>query len=216
MFKKILFLTAVFVLGLGLSTNVNTSAAANNPSKDLSFKAEKELYVKELSNLSSEEVIENFQRIDKQYDIGEVFSLKDQTFIEMYAIKTSPSEIGTFNVVNQPVKKTMMVDGITIIVDGTIFHNISGKLLQNFGASQLKTATTSRVDRVTSVVTKVHHNAFGAIGSEGLGKVYDDIVSTSGKNSTLHATKNYTAIVAYAYTWYQVTVKHTGGTFTVQ
>lgn len=106
-------------------------------------------------------------------------------------------------------------NGVTVKVSGTINDDIQNVINQSFGASNLKTSTTKGASKVSSVKTRVHLNAYGLVGSGGIGKVYSVALSTSGKNSTLNGTKKYTEVVAYAPTWATATVKHSGGTFTV-
>lgn len=209
MFKKLGFLvmTLVFVIGFSFST-------VSADSTDLSTELEKEKYKEELSNLTTEEINENFKRIDEEYEIGEEFSLKDQKFIEMYAVKPkNESEITPF--AQKKINKSRTVDGITVKINGYIKDDIQNLINQSFGASNLKTSTTKGASKVTSVKTTVHHNAYGLVGSGGIGKVYTGTISKSGKNTTLNATKKYTGIVAYASTWASVTVNYKGGKFTI-
>ncbi|MBR7795124.1 hypothetical protein GT022_03570 [Agaribacter marinus] len=175
--------------------------------------SEKEKYKKEMSNLTQEEIYENFIKIDQEYDIGEEFSLKDQAFIEMYAKPVDSWEITPFK--SKKISGSKSQNGVTVKVSGTIKDDIQNVINQSFGASNLKTSTTKGASKVKSVKTTVHHTAYGLIGSGGVGKVYSGTLSTSGKNSTLTGTKRYTAVVAYASTWATATVKHSGGTFTV-
>ena len=201
--KKWLVLTMPFVLLLGFTFNGTANA---------STKGSEEAYKKELSMLTEEEKISYFERIDQEYTIGEKFSLKDQTFVEMYAEK--PNTSGISLLASETISGSKTSNGVTVKVSGTIKDNIQNIINQIFTASNLK-STTAGASKVTSVKTVVYHNAYGLVGSDGIGKVYSGSLSTSGKNTTLSATKKYTGIVAYASTWCTVTVKHTGGTFTI-
>lgn len=200
-------LVLAFVFGIILPS---TSFASTD------LKTEKESYEKELSGLTQEEVIANFERIDQEYDIGEEFSLKDQTFVEMYATPIPQNDdLIITPLASKYVSGTRTVNGITVTVSGTIKDDIQNVINQSFGASNLRTRTTAGSSKVSSIKTTVHHNAYGLVGSGGIGKVYSGTLSTTGKNSTLNGTKRYTAVVAYASTWATATVKHSGGTFTV-
>jgi len=66
-------------------------------------------------------------------------------------------------------------------------------------------------NRVTSVKPKINHDAYGVVGSGGIGKVYSG--NMSGTGYSLSGSKKYTGLVAYSATWVEVTVNHTGGTF---
>lgn len=200
------FLILIVALAFGFILPVTSFASTD------SGHTSEEKYKEELSNLTQEEIHENFQRIDEEYDIGEEFSLKDQTFIKMYA-KPVDSKVSVLK--SKKISGSKTQNGVTVKVSGTIKDDIQNVINQSFGASNLKTSTTKGASKVSSVKTTVHHNAYGLVGSGGIGKVYSGTLSTSGKNSTLNGTKRYTAVVAYASTWATATVKHSGGTFTV-
>lgn len=214
MVKKLLFLAMPFVLMLGLISNITANAASNVSEEDYSsqtVEAEKKAYKEELSNLTQAEKVAYFERIDQEYNIGEEFSLKDQTFVEMYA-----KPVGGMSLfATKSISGSKTANGVTVKVSGSLKDDIQNVINQSFGASNLKTSTTAGASKVTSVKTVVYHNAYGLVGSGGIGKVYSGSISTSGKNTTLTATKKYTAVVAYASTWCTVTVNHTGGSFTV-
>lgn len=196
-----------FIFVLGLTFNFEVNAASDQ----ITLEDQKQAYKEELANLTQDEVIANFERINKQYAMEEPFSAKDQTFIEMYAKK--PSAMTLF--ASKSISGSNSSNGVTVKVSGTIKDDIQNVVNQSFSASNLKTSTTAGASKVSSVKTVVYHNAYGLVGSGGVGKVYSGTLSTSGKNTTLTATKRYTAVVAYASTWCTVTVKHSGGTFTV-
>lgn len=208
--KKSLFMVLVTALILGV-TLPSTSFASTKVNSETETK--EKLYEEELSDLTQEEINSNFERIDKEYVIGEQFSIKDQTFIEMYAKPMNTGGMTIFKTSKVSASKT--VKGITVKINGAIKDDIQNVINQSFGAINLKTSTTAGASKVTSVKTVVNHNAYGLVGSDGVGKVYSGSVSTTGKNSTLDSTKKYTAIVAYASTWATVTVNHTGGSFTI-
>jgi len=196
-----------FIFVLGLTFNFEVNAASDQ----ITVEDQKQAYKEELANLTQDEVIANFERIDKEYAMEEPFSVKDQIFIEMYAKK--PSAMTLF--ASKSISGSNSSNGVTVKVSGTIKDDIQNVVNQSFSASNLKTSTTAGASKVSSVKTVVYHNAYGLVGSGGVGKVYSGTLSTSGKNTTLTATKRYTAVVAYASTWCTVTVKHSGGTFTV-
>ncbi|GAB1809288.1 MULTISPECIES: hypothetical protein [Priestia] len=207
MLKKFLVLAMPFIFVLGLTFNFEVNAASDQ----ITVEDQKQAYKEELANLTQDEVIANFERIDKEYAMEEPFSAKDQTFIEMYAKKPSAMTLFT----SKSISGSNSSNGVTVKVSGTIKDDIQNVVNQSFSASNLKTSTTAGASKVSSVKTVVYHNAYGLVGSGGVGKVYSGTLSTSGKNTTLTATKRYTAVVAYASTWCTVTVKHSGGTFTV-
>lgn len=206
--KKSFFILVAVVLAIGFILPTTSFA-----STDSTQTAETEKYKEELSNLTDEEVSENFKRIDRDYDIGEVFSLKDQTFVQMYAEPVVSSPITAF--ASKKVSGSRTVSGMTVKINGTLKHDINNILNQSFGASNLKTRTTKGYSKIRSIKTTVRHTAYGLIGSGGIGKVYSGSLSTSGKNSTLNGTKRYTAVVAYANTEASAVVNYSGGTFTV-
>jgi len=205
--KKFLVLAMPFIFVLGLTFNFEVNAASDQ----ITVEDQKQAYKEELANLTQDEVIANFERIDKEYAMEEPFSVKDQIFIGMYAKK--PSAMTLF--ASKSISGSNSSNGVTVKVSGTIKDDIQNVVNQSFSASNLKTGTTAGASKVSSVKTVVYHNAYGLVGSGGVGKVYSGTLSTSGKNTTLTATKRYTAVVAYASTWCTVIVKHSGGTFTV-
>lgn len=206
MFKKTSMLVFSFIFFLGFLNSTVNAETINNTTETGKYK-------EELTDLTEEEVNERFSEIDKNYDLGEEFSKKDQAFIEMYAKPVNSSGIELFK--SKKVSSSRTVNGITVKVNGTINANVNGIINQSFGASNLKTRTTAGSSKVNSVKTKVHHNAYGLVGSNGVGKVYTGSISASGKNNTINSTKKYTANVVYASTWVEATVKYKGGTFTV-
>lgn len=207
--KLLIILIAVFTIGILLPS---ASFASTQSSNDTNTTEEEEKYKEELSNLTQEEITSNFERINQEYDIGEVFSPKDQTFVKMYAEPVNSQEITTLGSTNIYGSET--VNGITVEVSGTIGHDIQNIINHSFFGN-LQTNTTAGSDQVSSVETVVQHEAYGLIGSDGIGKVYSGSISSSGANNTLNATENYSGIVAYAVTTATVTVNHSGGTFTV-
>jgi|SRR5699024_7975933 len=210
MFKKLSMLVVLFILTLGLVANTASAETADSSTKDV------DKYKDELANLSEEEVSEKFSEIDERYDMEEEFSKKDQAFIEMYAKPVE--EDGSHNITpfkSENVSGSKTVNGITVKVNGTVNINVQGIINQSFGASNLKTRTTAGGSKVKSVTTKVNHNAYGLVGSGGVGKVYSGSITGTGKNHTLNTTKKYTGNVAYGKTWTETTVNYNGGTFTV-
>lgn len=201
-----MFLIVSFALVLGFTGNVFADSSSMEQIK-------KEEYQEELSNLNDTEVAENFKRIDEEYEIGEEFSLKDQTFVEMYAKAVDQNSVELFK--SSKFNRSKTVNGITVKVSGTIYDDIQNVINQSFGATNLKTSTTAGASKVKSVKTTVHHNAYGLVGSGGVGKVYSGSISKSGKNNTIDSRKRYTAVVAYASTWATVSVNYNGGTFTI-
>ncbi|MCY7858735.1 hypothetical protein MOB44_19105 [Bacillus sonorensis] len=213
--KKLLFLAMLLVLTLGFTFNNTTHATSKVSKEDYSSQTEeeKQAYKEKLTNLTQEEIVSNFERINREYNLGEEFSLKDQAFVEMYATPVNPEGVNIL--ATKYISGSKTSNGVTVKVNGNIKDDIQNLINQSFGASNLKTRTTAGASKVTSVKTVVYHNAYGLVGSEGVGKVYSGSISTSGKNTTLSATKRYTAVVAYASTWCTVTVNHKGGTFTI-
>lgn len=210
-FSLVMSLTFISLLSFNVQT-VNADSDFSH-SQEQMLEEQKQIYKNELKNLTLDEIIFNFERIQKEYKVGEVFSLKDQVFIEMYADK--PNSFGVTLYKAHSVFGTKTVNGITVKVEGTIKDDIQNLLKQSFGAYNLRTNTTAGANKVSSVKTVVHHDAYGLIGSSGIGKVYTGSISTSGLNTVFTATERYTGIVAYAATWCTVTVNHSGGTFTI-
>ncbi|OMI25666.1 hypothetical protein BTA31_17765 [Bacillus haynesii] len=214
--KKLLFLGMPLVLTLGFTFSNTTNAVSKDSKEDYSSQTveeQKQAYKEKMTNLSQEEIVSNFERIDREYNIGEEFSLKDQAFVEMYASPANPEDVNIL--ATKYISGSKTSNGVTVKVSGNIKDDIQNLINQSFGASNLKTSTTAGASKVTSVKTEVFHNAYGLVGSGGVGKVYSGSISTSGKNTTLSATKRYSAVVVYASTWCTVTVNHKGGTFTV-
>lgn len=118
-----MFLVIPFALVLSLSVGVTVNATTSSFDEKNSIKAaEQEKYKKELSNLTKEEIRSYFMKIDEDYDVGEPFSLKEQTFIEMYAKPVNPGEINLSKSLRINESKT--VAGITVRVNGVIYDDI--------------------------------------------------------------------------------------------
>ncbi|MCP1452306.1 hypothetical protein [Priestia megaterium] len=160
----------------------------NAASNQITVEDQKQSYKERLANLTRDEVIANFEIFDKEYVMEEPFSFKNQTFVKMYA--KNPSAITLFSLKGISISNSS--NGFTVKVSGTIKDDIQNVFNQSFSTSNLKTSTTA-----------------------GASKAYSGTLSTLGKDTTLTATKRYTAVVAYASTGCTVTVKHSGGTFTV-
>lgn len=208
MFKKFLMLTFSFILILGFTGNMASAEKKFNTNELKNYK-------NELTDLDEEEVNEKFKEINEKYGMEEEFSKKDQAFIEMYAkpVEEDSHKVTPFKSKN--VSNYKKVAGIQVEVAGTLNVDIQNIAKQSYGASNLKTRTTSGASKVKSVTTKVHHQAYGAVGSGGVGKVYTGSITGTGKNHDINSTKSYTANVVYANTFVETTVKYNGGTFTV-
>ncbi|WP_232713389.1 hypothetical protein [Bacillus xiapuensis] len=75
----------------------------------------------------------------------------------------------------------MPKNSVTAKVSGIIKDDIQNVINQSFRASYLKTSTINNASKVASVQTTVYHNAYGLVGSGGIGKVYSGALSASGK-----------------------------------
>src|SRR5699024_4874596 len=109
------FLILIVALAFGFILPVTSFASTD------SVHNYKKKYKEELSNLNQEEIHENFQRIDEEYDIGEEFSLKDQTFIKMYA-KPVDSKVSVLK--SKKISGSKTQNGVTVKVSGTIKDDI--------------------------------------------------------------------------------------------
>ncbi|MFD4704638.1 hypothetical protein ACFWM3_07200 [Gottfriedia sp. NPDC058432] len=209
--KKILYSILSVLLVFSFISRVSAEET-DTTTQNQGINEQKENIKSTFLNLTEEQKIERFSKIDKEYDIGEPFDLEDQVFIEMFAEKQGVQKITPY--ASFPASKSKTVNGVTVKVSGNVSQDINNFINQSFGAN-VKTQTTAGATKVNSIKTVVYHNAYGIVGSKGVGKVYDGTLSTSGKNTTLNATKKYTAVVVYASTWCEVTVNHAAGTFTV-
>ena len=86
------------------------------------------------------------QIIDEEYEIGETFSLKDQTFAEMYAKAVDQNSVELFK--SSKFNRSKTVNGITVKVSGTIYDDSQNIINQSFGATNLKTSTTADARKV--------------------------------------------------------------------
>lgn len=86
------------------------------------------------------------QIIDEEYEIGETFSLKDQTFAEMYAKAVDQNSVEPFK--SSKFNRSKTVNGITVKVSGTIYDDSQNIINQSFGATNLKTSTTAGASKV--------------------------------------------------------------------
>jgi len=126
---------------VGLSSNIlaNAEEDSSNPIESVNAN-EKAKYQDEFASLTEDEIVSNYERIDQQYDVGEELSLKDQTFIEMYAKKPASSEMTLF--ASKYISESRTVDGVTVSVKGTIKHDINNIF---YSKSRLKEGTVNNV-----------------------------------------------------------------------
>lgn len=195
--KKFSFLVIPFILLLGLFTAPVNAEVSDDVEK----------YEDEFSDLSQKEVNEKFEEINEKYDIEEEFSKRDQAFVKMYAEPINDESNNIKPMATESVSESKTKNGVTVKVNGTLDINNQGVINQSFGAN-LKTRTTKGASKVNSVKTEVEHNAYGIIGSGGIGKTYTGKLTNSGKNNDIDSSKNYQANAAYAVSTVTVTVNH--------
>ncbi|MDI3412088.1 hypothetical protein QKW52_24965 [Bacillus sonorensis] len=73
--KKLLFLAMLLVLTLGFTFNNTTHATSKVSKEDYSSQTEeeKQAYKEKLTNLTQEEIVSNFERINREYNLGRNF-----------------------------------------------------------------------------------------------------------------------------------------------
>ncbi|TCS95778.1 hypothetical protein [Hazenella coriacea] len=164
--------------------------------------------------LTPQQIEEQFKEIDAKYKIGEEFSMEDAEFVKKYAKKPGYSPEGVGNV-TRSVFGVGKGGGIRAESKGTARNNI-GVINNSFGAT-FTTATTSGGAKVISIRNEVSITAYGAVGSGGIGKVYQKTLSNTCKKSscTFNEYEGYSGSVAYATVYVKAVVSYSGGSFTI-
>ena len=127
------------------------------------------------SMLSEQQIASRLQEINERYDLFEPMSDEDAAFVQQYA---SP--------VNAPATRgsssfswTKSGGGTQVTVSGNVYHN--GTLNYTWGANMDVATVSGSTPR--TMVAKVHCTAYGILGDNLYGKIYDRTVSRTYSNT---------------------------------
>ena len=137
----------------------------------------------ENDNLSEKQIADRFREINETYDVGEVFSDSDADFVLRYGNRIGvPEEDSSSSAAPQPRGSFSFSGsgyGTTVSVSGTIYHN--GTFNYTYGANATISKTAGGTPQ--SMTFTVHCTAYGVVGNDGIGKIYDNGVSVTRTNT---------------------------------
>lgn len=169
-------------------------------------------------NLTRDQIAQRFQTINNSYKIGEPFSKEDSEFVRAYANPTNKSAATDMSIASTDTLSIDNLDdanGVYGRIYGTIFST-TGTLNHSFGGNLTGTAASS-THSISKLTVYVQHTAYGIIGSDGVGLVYNKTISASSITTPIYFNKSqpYSAAVLYTSTTCWLNVKYDNGTLTV-
>lgn len=158
--------------------------------------------------LTEAQIQQRLDEINSSYEIGEAFSQEDEDFVLRYATNPHSRATQSFSVTKTKYNTTVSVSG-SIYHTGTIAYSYGGDIAVN----KTKGQTPKKYKVTVSCV------AYGIVGSEGVGKIYDGSVSASKSNAdTFNANLNEDyggVMVAYDLSAKVVVTTSSGDVFTI-
>lgn len=127
--------------------------------------------------VSEKAVQERLDLINSKYEVGELFNDEDEAFVKTYASQVNA--VASAAADTSSFEKTVSKYGTTVKAKGTIFHKGFGSYTYGGDVSVKKIkGKTPKKYKVTISCT-----AYGVIGSQGVGIIYNGSTSASKKNS---------------------------------
>ncbi|PFM75255.1 hypothetical protein COJ46_22140 [Bacillus sp. AFS077874] len=176
-------------------------------------------------NLTDDVKRQRYQIINQIYGVGEEFSPADAEFIAAYGYEFStpnsdyldvePSYDTMSDTTSSSFSKTKTYNGVSVKFTGKLYSTIG--LINHSYRGNVTSSIYAGGSSVTKLKNTITNIAYGAIGSGGVGKVYEG--STSGSTTTSNTlytdkTVNYSAVlVAYTYTNAYTTVTTSSSSF---
>lgn len=158
--------------------------------------------------LTEAQIQQRLDEINSSYEIGEAFSQEDEDFVLQYA--TSPRSRAS-----QSFSVTKTYSNTTVSVSGSIYH--TGTISYSYGGDIAVKKTKGKTPQKYKVT--VSCVAYGVVGSDGVGKIYDGSVSASKSNAdTFNAnlSEDYAGVmVAYDLSAKVRVTTSTGDVFTI-
>ncbi|PES23079.1 hypothetical protein [Bacillus cereus] len=176
------------------------------------------------SKLTSEQVVQKFEEIDKKYPYNVELSKEDAKFIKEYA-DPNPALFGpdkakakmnyeNYGKDSRYFNKSGSGSGISATINGYVWDDI-GIINNSFGAYF---STSVNSGKATKIVNSVSITSYGLVGSGGIGKVYSKTLSSSNTNQNYlysDMSQGYTASVAYSSKFAKSVISNNSGSFTV-
>jgi len=181
-------------------------------------------------SMTNEQITNRFIAINKKYDIGEPFSKKDATFILLYGMYGNPEDSNTVSATETDnataaitstetdntgwlgVEKTKYGAQVFLQAKGTVTVAVGGGT--NTFRGQASASVLSGSAQKIRLTT--YHEAYGLVGTSGVGKVYSGSVTTGYKTSgwNMDMSKSYTSVLCIYTTIYtSADVQTASGTF---
>lgn len=177
---------------------------------------QKSVQATEEAPLTEDQIIKKFEEINKKYDINESFSKSDADFIKKYAKPAqAPGTVTTQGYASDHFDKSGSASGISANMNGTVWSDL-GWISNSYGA---EFSTIVKTGHATKIENSVSITAYGLAGAGGIGKVYEDTLTSSNENQdTLYSdmSDTFTASVAYSTVIAKTTVSNEFSSFTLR
>jgi len=160
---------------------------------------------------SPEGIQQRLREIGNSYTVGQELNAEDAEFIRAHAIDTS--EVSPRTVTSGTFRKSGSGAGATGNITGDWRLSI-GPGLTNSYSFNLNSQGSSTV---RSIRTCGEIRAYGLAGSGGVGLVFSDnpCQTVNGRNASMRASRNYSALASYATIWGGSTFTTPTGSFQV-
>ncbi len=169
--------------------------------------------------LSEEAIQERFEQIGQSYDLYEPLNKEDAAFVKKYAkFHNNRDEVESQMTFEKEFSKQgkNTEESLWLWITGELyaehdwFNNVFGKRNYAYITWNDSDVNVSRLD------LEINHQAFGVIGSGGIGKVYDGTLTSHCEGSevkfcALDGMKDYVAYVIYSYTSASATATYNDG-----
>ncbi|MDG0793961.1 hypothetical protein OMP38_26410 [Cohnella ginsengisoli] len=171
------------------------------------------------SSLSEQQIQAKFQELSQKYDLNEPFSPEDAAFVKQYAVTVPQTGGVTTYSLPWGTGKHFIGNGLgyysSVKTEG--YTKVSIGIVNNSVEVNMNTSDTSQTYH-SKIKNSVGFQAFGLVGSDGVGIVADFTLSSEGSNvnyNKLLDEKNFLASVAYWYISPKGYVEDTSGSQTI-
>lgn len=127
--------------------------------------------------LTKSQIKQHLREINEKYEVGEEFSAEDAEFVKTYASSNSQSDIMLAD--ESSFNKTKTLAKTTVRAKGSIYHN--GTISYSYGGTVKVTKISGKTPQKIKVI--IHCTSYGAVGTGGVGKIYDKKISASKENA---------------------------------
>ena len=126
-----------------------------------------------VETLTEPQIQQRLDEINSSYEVGEAFSADDRDFVLRYAEKPSMARKSKDFSVTKTSSKT------TVTASGTIYHN--GTVAYSYGGRITAKKTKGKTPK--KYLITVSCVAYGVVGNDGIGKIYDDSKSVAKRDA---------------------------------